>query len=82
MAVNDIFSDDAVLRRLGEADMEEVSALEALCFDSSWSPEQYREACRGGWQTTQLQVAQKQIEVGGVHADKRVCSLLSRRTIS
>ncbi len=49
MAVDAAPRGDAVLRRLGGADMEEVSALESLCFDSSWSGEQYREACRGGW---------------------------------
>ncbi len=48
MGVNGISCGRAVFRRLGEADMEEVSSLEALCFDTSWSAEQYREACRGG----------------------------------
>ena len=49
MAVDGNCCEETLFRRLGEEDMEDVSALEALCFDTSWSPEQYREACRGGW---------------------------------
>ena len=49
LAVDGVSCGGAVFRRLGGEDMEEASALESLCFDSSWSGEQYREAWRGGW---------------------------------